>query len=218
MTIEELKERVRNLSFYETDEFTENNALFISSANKALKEINTDIKSVADTFTITQDGAGGYTYYIYIDGILTEQTGAATGLIKYDLKELTKDKDGKTTFARLSKTKPDIEIDEEIYKFGDYKTILDHIVAIDSSVEGTISFYYDTRTKTITTTDTGDMQIDYNVEHLLPLLTAYYFLKEDEPDLARDYYNQYDSAKEDYLKSDMTITCSVRTDLNTEGA
>lgn len=62
------------------------------------------------------------------------------------------------------------------------------------------------------------MQIDYNVEHLLPLLTAYYFLKEDEPDLARDYYNQYDSAKEDYLKSDTTITCSVRTDLNTEGA
>ena len=224
MTFEELKERVRNLSFYDTSEFTENLDLFISSTNKAIKEINSEVEALKTNFDITQDGSGGYSYYIYVDGTLTQQTGTATtDTIRYDLETLTKNASGKTTFARLTKEKPDIEVDGDIYKFGDFKKILDHTVVVDSTIEGTISFYYELRVQRIYDTfgDDNTLPIDYNVEHLLPLLTTYYFLQDDDAELARTYYNQYDSAKQEYISardSQDNATATIRTDLNTEGA
>ena len=197
MKLNELRGRVRDLGFTDDAEMVDNKNLTYSSINNALATINKNIECVKDIYSFTQDG--------------TE-----TGLSRIDMRTATVDNDGNITFSAFCDT-PTIEQDEDIQNFSNYDTELDSIIVIKKSIAGTFRFPYKKRVPIVDSTwsENEDLPISYNVEHMLPLLSAYYNWLDDDIDIATRWYNEYDNLKNDYASKHQTDIpkARVRTDL-----
>jgi hypothetical protein len=196
MNFGELKTRVRDLGFTDDTDLTENMNLLISSLNSALQVINSDVRSQIGNYEIIQDGT-------------------LTGLNKIDMETETT-VNGFVYFDAMDKATR--EYDNAILPFTDYEVYQDKILVFDKSIEGTFEFYYKKRVPLITSTtaDTTALPIAYQVEHLLPFLTAYYCWLDDDAEIASRWYNEYDSQKTEYTnkKTQETPKARIRTDLS----
>lgn len=174
MNFGELKNRLRDLGFLDDGDVEDNINLVVGSLNSALKTISETVKGISDIYTYNQEGTGGLT--------------------KLDLLELTKDEEG-YQFSELEK----VELNNE--RFSDYKIQLDKIVVFDGNISGEFNFFYRKRLPQITSVwpNAKELPIDYKVDEMLPLLTAYYAWLDDDSEIASRWYNEYDTLKQEYL-------------------
>ena len=182
MTYEELKKRMIDFGFEESTYLTDPMALseFHSSINEARQIISQSVPLI-----------GRYDFV---------QDGTATGLHRIDLKAGTEnDPDGEIVPISLDGSFDKIDSMQIIYDgrpfpFSDYTLEQGHIVVLNYALVGSFTIFY---AKGITlingdTPDDFDIQIDYEAEHLFPLLAAYHAWLDDDIQKATMYYNEYE--------------------------
>lgn len=200
MKLGELTNRLRDLGFTDDSDMSENASLLISSLNNALQTINKTVEGVKGTYAVTvEDGE--------------------EGLIDIDLYEETEDDEGNVTFETLDgmpnyrPVNASYEID-----FSDYRLDAERYLVLNAFRTGTYTFYYRKRVPLVdeTWTEEDELPIEYAVEHMLPLLTAYYMWLDDDAEIATRWYNEYDTLKAEYLtrKAEKSLRATIRSDLN----
>lgn len=200
MKFGELTNRLRDLGFTDDSDMSENASLLISSLNNALQTINKTVEGVKGTYTVTVENGD-------------------EGLIDIDLYEETEDEQGNVTFETLDglpnyrPVNASYEID-----FADYRLDAERYLVLNAFRTGTYTFYYRKRVPLVdeTWTEEDELPIEYAVEHMLPLLTAYYMWLDDDAEIATRWYNEYDTLKAEYLtrKAEKSLRATIRSDLN----
>ncbi len=126
----------------------------------------------------------------------------------YDLERLTKEGENIRFGALFEKP---IFIGEGRAK----RDVLSYTVGSKVFIKSTDSFVvlvkYKKQPITIDSTTSGDFEIELpqRVLILLPLLTAFYLLRDDEPTMADIYYNDYEIKKNNLILSDSTPIATV---------
>ena len=182
MTYEELKKRMIDFGFEESTYLTDPMALseFHSSINEARQIISQSVPLI-----------GRYDF---------AQNGTATGLHRIDLKAGTEtDPDGEIVPISLDGSFDKIDSMQIIYDgrpfpFSDYTLEQGHIVVLNYALVGSFTIFYAKGIDLIDTdtTDDFDIQIDYEAEHLVPLLASYHAWLDDDIQKATMYYNEYE--------------------------
>ena len=111
-------------------------------------------------------------------------------VIAYDLVSLTAD--DYPSYDRLDDVKT-VGTDGELITFADYD-MLENRLFVPAKNAGTILIFYSVKLDDITpeTSDDFDIQIDYEIEHLVPLLAGHYAWLDDDIQKATMYYNEYE--------------------------
>lgn len=111
-------------------------------------------------------------------------------VITYDLVALTAD--DYPSYDRLDDVKT-VGTDGELVTFADYD-MLQNRYFVPAKNAGTILIFYSIKLDDITpdTPDDFDIQIDYEIEHLVPLLAGHYAWLDDDIQKATMYYNEYE--------------------------
>ena len=209
-----VKQNLIDLGFEEPNYLSDASALsiFCTAANKA-RRIISGVKPLIDileiTFTaigetttplsegatdnpITIDEApvtalpGNIASYEGTDYTYDGSKWTAKGIIYFDLKTIT------GSFERIVK----IErlLNDDINDFADYDLLQGYKVAMKPTTQGTVIVSYIRKLDNITpdTPDDFDIQMDYEVEHLVPLLAGHYAWLDDDIQKATMYYNEYE--------------------------
>ena len=186
MNYEELKSELVSLGFSDESELNEFGDIVPQALNRAITEINLTIAPIIGTYEFTQ-------------------TGEESGLLYYDMEELTRE-DGDMVFLSFADTPVMIDngIDKQygIYRrYNNFEIEQDKKLVMDGSVSGNFKvFYKKAHTPfTIDTDDLEDIPLPLKAHILVPLLTAYYVWLEDEKTKAVDYYNQYEKLAQNIL-------------------
>ena len=186
MNYEELKSELVGLGFSDESELNEFGDIVPQALNRAITEINLTIAPIIGTYEFTQ-------------------TGEESGLLYYDMEELTRE-DGDMVFLSFADTP--VMIDNGIGKqygiyrrYNNFEIEQDKILVMDGSVSGNFKvFYKKAHTPfTVDTDDLEDIPLPLKAHILVPLLTAYYVWLEDEKTKAVDYYNQYEKLAQSIL-------------------
>ena len=186
MNYEELKSELVGLGFSDESELNEFGDIVPQALNRAITEINLTIAPIIGTYEFTQ-------------------TGEESGLLYYDMEELTRE-DGDMVFLSFADTP--VMIDNGIGKqygiyrrYNDFEIEQDKKLVMDGSVSGKFKvFYKKAHTPfTVVTDDLEDIPLPLKAHILVPLLTAYYVWLEDEKTKAVDYYNQYEKLAQSIL-------------------
>lgn len=209
-----VKQNLIDLGFEESNYLSDASALsiFCTATNKA-RRIISGVKPLIDILEITFTAIGETTTPlsegatdnpINIDGsAVTAMPGdiasyegtdytydgskwTAKGIIYFDLKTIT------GSFERIEK----IErlLNDDINDFADYDLLQGYKVAMKPTTQGTVIVSYVRKLDNITpdTPDDFDIQMDYEVEHLVPLLAGHYAWLDDDIQKATMYYNEYE--------------------------
>ena len=186
MNYEELKSELVGLGFSDESELNEFGDIVPQALNRAITEINLTIAPIIGTYEFTQ-------------------TGEESGLLYYDMEELTRE-DGDMVFLSFADTPVMIDngIDKQygIYRrYNNFEIEQDKKLVMDGSVSGKFKvFYKKAHTPfTVDTDDLEDIPLPLKAHILVPLLTAYYVWLEDEKTKAVDYYNQYEKLAQSIL-------------------
>jgi hypothetical protein len=185
ITWQNIKESVNRLMFLdatEVDEFANSKeyaANVLEAANYALLEL-------AKIFPLK----GVYTF--------TQSESDEEGFNEYDILELSKE-DGLQCFEGFDEECP-LLISDEVYgwlKVQEVQILLDRYLYIKKNQAGTFKAIYKKRLNRITSTTENDfeMELESTVLNIMPLLMAYRVFKDDEPDKAVQYYNEYMQAR-----------------------
>lgn len=180
MNYEELKSELVSLGFSDESELNEFGDIVPQALNRAITEINLTVAPIIGTYEFTQ-------------------TGEDSGLLYYDMEELTKE-GGDVTFLSFADTP--VMVGNGVYRrYNDFEVEQDRILVIDGSVSGNFKvFYKKAHTPfTVDTYDLEDIPLPLKAHILVPLLTAYYVWLEDEKTKAVDYYNQYEKLAQSIL-------------------
>ena len=186
MNYGELKSELVGLGFSDESELNEFGDIVPQALNRAITEINLTIAPIIGTYEFTQ-------------------TGEDSGLLYYDMEELTKE-DGDVVF--LSFTDTPVMVDNnanEQYgayrRYNNFEIEQDRILVMDGSVSGSFKIFYKKAHTpfAIDTDDLEDIPLPLKAHTLVPLLTAYYVWLEDEKAKAVDYYNQYEKLSQSIL-------------------
>lgn len=173
MNYGQLKNELASLGFSDIDEIEEFGAVVPEALNRAITEINTTVSPNIGTYEFEQDG--------------TEKE-----ILYYNMTQLTK-KDGIVKFLGFADTP--VMIGTNVYKrYNDFEIENGDTLVIDGTVIGEFKVLYKKAHTPFTkdTDDTVEIELPLKVQHLVPLLTAYYVWLEDEKSKAVDYYNQYE--------------------------
>lgn len=193
MILSELKNKVISLDFEDSTAISGNAQLFADSVTQALETISKTVKGVDAVYEYTPPDRNG--------------------IAKLDLLTATIPAGSNTkVFDRLLEVQR--ETDDDVVSFNNYKMRLGHIVIFDKNFDGKLEFIYRKRSQVITSgmVDSTEIDIDYEVQHLLPLLTAYYMWLDNDIEYASRWYNEYEKLANDYLAK-TPIRISVRRDL-----
>lgn len=186
MNYGELKSELVGLGFSDESELNEFGDIVPQALNRAITEINLTIAPIIGTYEFTQ-------------------TGEESGLLYYDMEELTRE-DGDMVFLSFADTP--VMINNGIGKqygayrrYNDFEIEQDKKLVMDGSVSGKFKvFYKKAHTPfTVDTDDLEDIPLPLKAHILVPLLTAYYVWLEDEKTKAVDYYNQYEKLSQSIL-------------------
>ena len=158
----------------------------------AIGETTTPLSEGATVNPITIDEAevtvvpGDIASYEGTDYTYDGTKWTAKGIIYFDLKTIT------GSFERIVK----IErlLNDDINDFADYNLLQGYKVAMKPTTQGTVIVSYVRKLDNITpdTPDDFDIQMDYEVEHLVPLLAGHYAWLDDDIQKATMYYNEYE--------------------------
>lgn len=180
MNYEELKSELVSLGFSDESELNEFGDIVPQALNRAITEINLTVAPIIGTYEFTQ-------------------TGEDSGLLYYDMEELTKE-DGDMVFLTFADTP--VMVGDGVYRrYNNFEIEQDRILVMDGSVSGDFKvFYKKAHTPfTVDTDDSEDIPLPLKAHILVPLLTAYYVWLEDEKTKAVDYYNQYEKLSQSIL-------------------
>lgn len=180
MNYEELKSELVSLGFSDESELNEFGDIVPQALNRAITEINLTVAPIIGTYEFTQ-------------------TGEDSGLLYYDMEELTKE-DGDMVFLTFADTP--VMVGDGIYRrYNNFEIEQDRILVMDGSVSGDFKVFYKKAhiPFTIDTDDSEDIPLPLKAHILVPLLTAYYVWLEDEKTKAVDYYNQYEKLSQSIL-------------------
>lgn len=214
-----VKQNLIDLGFEEAGYLNDPAALsiFCTATNKA-RRIISQVKPVKYNYTIEQkllgvtetvltegeddneitiDGntvyaeAGNSAVYDNITFTFNGVSWTAKPLITYDLVTLTAGT-GYPSYDRLDDVKT-VGTDGELITFADYD-MLQNRYFVPAKNAGTILIFYSIKLDDITpdTPDDFDIQIDYEIEHLVPLLAGHYAWLDDDIQKATMYYNEYE--------------------------
>lgn len=203
----DLKNEIRDLGFEDEAIFTEYTDLIINSTNRALGLINSFVESDEAKYSITQDGTGAYSYKKYVYDALTKKytltdiSGTDTGLIRYNLEDLSIDSSGNITFQKFKRAT--LEVDDTIIEFNDFYIEEEHTFVIDSDIEGIINVYYEQVIQDITTStpETFYIPVPEKVKRMVALLAAHYVWLDDDERKALTYYNEFDNFRDLYTQA-----------------
>ena len=186
MNYGELKAELVGLGFSDETEISEFGDIVPQALNRAITEINLTITPIIGTYEFTQ-------------------TGEDSGLLCYDMEELTKE-GGDVVFLSFADTP--VMVDNNANKqygtyrrYNDFEIEQDRILVMDGSVAGSFKVFYKKAHVpfTINTDNSEDIPLPLKAHILVPLLTAYYVWLEDEKTKAVDYYNQYEKLAQSIL-------------------
>lgn len=87
-----------------------------------------------------------------------------------------------------------IIVNGQPFPFSDYTIEQGCIVVLNYAIKGDFTIFYakSITPVTVSTEDDFDLQMDYEVEHLLPLLASYHAWLDDDIQKATMYYNEYE--------------------------
>lgn len=113
--------------------------------------------------------------------------------IRYDFKELTK-VDTVPMFIDFLDKVQEGDGEESYLTIKDFQVEKRHVLVLDglAKCEYTIFYRKNFTPFTTTTPDATEVQLDYDKEHLLPLLAAWYVWADDEPSKASKWRNDYE--------------------------
>lgn len=180
MNYEELKSELVSLGFSDESELNEFGDIVPQALNRAITEINLTVAPIIGTYEFTQ-------------------TGEDSGLLYYDMEELTKE-GGDVTFLSFADTP--VMVGDGVYRrYNDFEIEQDRILVMDGSASGDFKVFYKKAhiPFTVDTDDSEDIPLPLKAHILVPLLTAYYVWLEDEKTKAVDYYNQYEKLSQSIL-------------------
>lgn len=180
MNYGELKKQITDLGFSDENELKEFGSIVPNAINRAITEINMTVAPIIGVHEITQ-------------------TGSTDGVILYDMEDLTKDGE---TIKFLEFADTPVMVGKAFYKrYNDFEIENEKILVMDGSIAGTFKVFYK-KAHSPFTTETDDetsIELPLKTHYLLPLLASYYIWLEDEKSKAVDYYNQYETLKNDML-------------------
>lgn len=184
-------------------------------SNRAFKEYRA---FVSGSVTLTFGGIFAYDVKnIAVYGQIYSQTlsdiPAYRPCLRYDFRELTREND-KVMFIEFMD-----KVEEGNYSDGlSYVSIKDftveerHILVLDGfkKLEYTIFYKKNFTPFTATTLPTFEIELDYDQEHLLPLLAAWYVWADDEPQKAAKWKNDYEDFASRLLSAQKSETAQEK--------
>ena len=209
-----VKQNLIDLGFEEPNYLSDASALsiFCTATNKARRIISgvkplidiveISFKRIGETTTPLSEGAtdnpiiideaevtalpGDIASYEGTDYTYDGTEWTAKGIVYFDLKAIT------GSFDRIEKIER--YYNDDINDFADYDLLQGYKVALKANTDGTVIVSYVRKLDNITpdTPDDFDIQMDYEVEHLVPLLAGHYAWLDDDIQKATMYYNEYE--------------------------
>lgn len=181
MKLGDLIREVRDLGF-EEDETLEEDAyrsILITATNRALRDI-------AETIPVVMR----YEF---------EQDGTQTGIIRYDMVELTAD-NGVRKFYDFDEVP--VRESDTYERFNDYEVEEGHIMVMDASLKGRFSVFYKLSPTVLKENSSNNQELDvaHKAEHLLPLLVSYYVWLDDDVNKAQEYKTSYEIGKSEITR------------------
>jgi len=136
-----------------------------------------------------------------------------TNYNRYDIAALTVENNIER-FIDFAYEQPILEGDFEdnrYHKVGDYKIEQRKIIVLDYFEKGQFEIFYNAAPLKITkeTQDEYEIELDYDVSALIPILSAYYIWLDDEERKAKMYWNQFDDLKNQIIGREKRPTQSV---------
>ena len=183
MNYGEIKQNLISLGFAEDTDYEEYEDLGYTydSINRAFDLIKQEFPYIATyTFDLDADETEPYTVRLdNLDGFLS---------LAEDTPVLI-EREGEGTFVSFSNF---------IVKAGT------EMIIPPQGFNGTVKIYYE-KNPTRVTSDTADTfvpELPLRVHHLIPLLAAYYLWLDDDAAKATQYYNMYETTRDDILQKD----------------
>ena len=196
MTYQELIDNIRDLGFSDNDEMSEfaESGLLYTAINRSITRINLEVSPILEKyeFEITDDDAG----YMYITFT--------------DIDDM---------FLKFADTPVLFRRDEtEFYKkFSSFDIEMENTLVINAEEnKGYFRVFYVAQHENFTGKSSQlkeELPLQLKVHHLVPLLAAYYVWLEDDPTKAAQYYNMYDSVKNEMkLEEQSKVKMRVNSD------
>lgn len=192
MTLQELKEKIRDLGFDDDATMSEYADIINNAITRACKTIALTVKAPVGKYELD---------------LSDEEVRSESG--HYDLDELCVDEQGNNLFESIERivTHSGAGIDT----FTRWDMEQDHILVVDSSLTTPLTIFYKERILPITenTQDDSNVQVVYQCEPLVGLLAAHYVWLDDDERKAILYWNEYDQLKEEIMAKSLKPKAKV---------
>ena len=192
MTLQELRNKIRNLGFDDDSIFTEYADIIDDAISRACKTIALTVKAPVGKYELDLS-----------DDTVRSETG------HYDLCELCADSSGNNMFESVDRivTHSGVGIDT----FTDWELEQDHVLVINPALSVPLTIFYNERIIPITssTQDSYPIQVAYQCEPLVDLLAAHYVWLDDDERKAILYWNEYDQLKREIMDKSLRIKAKV---------
>jgi hypothetical protein len=168
MNWQELKSEIRDLGFEDEQTMVSYSEILLNACNRAIRLISTTVRPVTGHLDIDHPG----------------------GLVRYSLTELAQAQGD--TFESLYGT----PIERDTYRPCSYYLENRKVFVLDDE-PGLYRLWYRKRPETLTldTPETFVLELDLDVQPLLPLLASHYLWLDDDERKATLYWNEYDDLK-----------------------
>lgn len=176
----DIKSECINLGFDKATAYQKNPSIFIEAANRAIKLIAATVKPILEKITIPHN-----------------PTDDSEDWISYDMSTLTEES-GKEVFHDFYE-RPTIDGEP----VSEYRKDGRNTILFPSSISGDIDVWYKKYPAPITqaTLDSYELEIDYDVSDLVPLLMGFYIWMDDDKNLATIYRNDYEQRRDELMAS-----------------
>lgn len=192
MTLQELRNKIRNLGFDDDSIFTEYADIIDDAISRACKTIALTVKAPVGKYELDLS-----------DDTVRSETG------HYDLSELCVDSNGNNMFESVDRivTHSGVGIDT----FTDWELEQDHILVINPTLSVPLTIFYNERIIPVTssTQDDSPVQVAYQCEPLVDLLSAHYVWLDDDERKAILYWNEYDQLKREIMEKSIRLKAKV---------
>jgi len=192
MTLQELKDKIRDLGFDDDTTMSEYADIVANAITRACKMIALTVKAPV----------GKYELDLSDDEVRSESG-------HYDLDELCVDEQGNNMFDSIERivTHSGAGIDT----FNQWELEQGHILVINNSLAVPLTIFYNQRILPITNTTDEDykIQVVYQCEPLVSLLAAHYVWLDDDERKAILYWNEYDQLKQEILAKSFKTKAKV---------
>lgn len=181
MTLQELKNKIRDLGFDDDSTMAEYMDIVNHAIERACKTIALTVKAPT----------GKYELDLSDDEVRSDDG-------HYDLAELCKDEQGNNMFDSIDRivTHSSAGIDT----FSDWDMEEDHILVVNSSLTTPLTIFYNERILPVSDKeDDYKVQVVYQCEPLVGLLAAHYVWLDDDERKAILYWNEYDQLKQEIM-------------------